>query len=288
MNASDLLNELPITVEPTASIEEAARHMERFGIRHLPVVKDGVLVGLMSDGDVLMATGRVRMSEQSEAAGRSGGGEAPRRAEQIMSSPVRTINPGVSLDHIVELLLAHKFSALPVMGDEGLRGIVTKADLVSWYERFCQAHPTNPTATCSVRSRMRHNVVTVPPDASAEFACERMLRANVQHLPVVEAGLLVGIVSDHDIRRVLGRTIRETGQERQAIDAHAANMPVREMMTPNPVTVAPSETMARAAELMITHRVGALPVVDEGLLAGIITDSDALHEIRSLVVCAAA
>jgi acetoin utilization protein AcuB len=288
MNASELLSELPITVEPTASLEEAARRMEQFRIHHLPVVRHGELVGLMSDGDLLMAATQARMSEHDGAAGRSGGDEVPRRAEQIMSTPVRTIGLGISLDHIVELLLAHKFSALPVMGDEGLQGMVTKTDLLRWYGRFCEAHPANPTARCRVRSRMRYNVVTVSPDVTAEAARERMARADVRHLPVVEANRPVGMVSDHDIRRVLGRKISEGGQERHAAYAPAANVPVGEMMTPDPVTIAPDATMARAAGLMVTHRVGALPVVDGGLLAGIITHSDALREVRSLVICAAA
>ena len=81
-------------------------------------------------------------------------------------------------------------------------------------------------------------------------------------MPVVLSGKLVGIVTDHDMRPHL-----ESVECKQ----------VKEIMTQDPKTVAPDNTLEEAAQILLNQKVGGLPVLDDGKLVGIITTSDMLQ-----------
>ena len=287
MNAFDLLSDSPATLAPSASIDEAIQCMEEARTRHLPVVKDGRVIGMVSQGDILLLIGRAHGREGSTGPAPANR-PLPTRVEQIMSAPVRTVGPSHSLDHIVELLLSQEFSALPVTDDEGLLGMITKSDLLRWYGDFCRDNPSNPSAGCFIRSRMQHNVVTVEAEGPAAAAYEELVRGGLPHHPVMTGKKLVGIVSDGDIRRALGWTCRAVEERNPPTEREQTGPPVDTIMSPQPMTIEPDQTMARAAGLMLEHRIGALPVVAGDALVGIITSLDVLRLIRSLVVCAAA
>jgi len=113
-----------------------------------------------------------------------------------------------------------------------------------------------------VRERMSSPVVTVSRDATHRQALELMQHERLRRLPVVDrTGRLVGIVAERDL--LLAAT-RYPG----------AGIEVGEVMTTKLVTATPAMDLAGAARLMLEHRVGGLPVVEDGSLVGIITESD--------------
>ena len=95
-----------------------------------------------------------------------------------------------------------------------------------------------------------------------------------RQMPVLNKGKLVGIVTDRDVRLVMNSPIVLHGrwQDEDILDRVTAES----CMTPNPVTVTPETPAYRAAEMLGTYKFGALPVVDEGSLVGIITVTDFL------------
>ncbi len=107
--------------------------------------------------------------------------------------------------------------------------------------------------------------MTVAPDTPLEVVWEMMEREDVRQLPVVERERLVGIITERDVRTVLRSDLFEIG---------SAEM----VMTENPITVTPNLPLYRAAEMLRAYKFGALPVVDEGRLVGIISVSDFLEE----------
>ncbi len=124
---------------------------------------------------------------------------------------------------------------------------------------------------------MSRNVVTVEPDDSLHHAAELMSEHRVSGLPVVAAGRLVGVLTESDFLRL------STGKGRRrwldavfgARDYPESATEVGDMMTPNPVTVAPDRRLRDAARIMIDANVKRLPVVDaEGVLRGIISRAD--------------
>jgi CBS domain-containing protein len=103
-----------------------------------------------------------------------------------------------------------------------------------------------------------------------------MLERRIRHLPVTdEGGLLVGIVTDRDIR--LNLPSQATSLSVWEINHLLARLTVQKVMTQSVLTVGPDRGAKDAAQLMLDHTIGALPVVDGGRLVGIVTETDLLR-----------
>lgn len=114
---------------------------------------------------------------------------------------------------------------------------------------------------------MTRNPVTVKPQDTLAIAQEKMTAGHFRRVPVVQDGVLVGILTDRDIRRHAGV------EERTKVQA---------VMTETPLTVSPSTPVEEAARLMLTHQISGLPVLDNRKLVGIITTSDILKAFLEL------
>ncbi|HEX7901864.1 MAG TPA: CBS domain-containing protein [Planctomycetota bacterium] len=118
-----------------------------------------------------------------------------------------------------------------------------------------------------VRNWMSSPAVTIPPAASAAAAMEVMTGRKVRRLPVVEGWGLRGIVTLSDL--------------------HADRRPdasVEDVMTSDPLTVVPDDTLESAAKIMLERQVSGLPVLDaERRVAGIITESDVFRALCDLL-----
>jgi acetoin utilization protein AcuB len=125
---------------------------------------------------------------------------------------------------------------------------------------------------------MTRDVVTVSPDDEIDTAQTLMARYRIRHLPViVENGLLVGIVTDRDIRSAMPSKVLSEN-EREDQHRRLAAMKVKDIMTRDPVTVSPAQTLQDAILMMQKVKVGAFPVVDnEGRLKGMISIRDLMR-----------
>jgi CBS domain-containing protein len=116
-----------------------------------------------------------------------------------------------------------------------------------------------------VSQLMTSDVFTVRPGDLVDLAASLMDWEHLRHVPVEdESGRLVGLISHRSFLRLVARG-HAKGEELKA---------VRELMTPDPVTIHSSASTLEAVEMMRNNTVGCLPVVDDGRLVGIITESD--------------
>jgi len=123
---------------------------------------------------------------------------------------------------------------------------------------------------------MRSPVVTLAPQASVDEALDLLRRRGVRHLPVVSAdGQLVGMVSDRDI---LGHLAGVTENYRRQ-DPQDGGTPVASVMKSPVLTASPDTDVRYIARLFVEQRIGALPIVTDGELAGIIARSDVLSAV---------
>jgi CBS domain-containing protein len=123
---------------------------------------------------------------------------------------------------------------------------------------------------------MTASPITVPPDTPVLDARHLMLERRIRHLPVTdEGGLLIGIVTDRDIR--LNLPSQATSLSVWEINHLLARLTVDKVMTQSVLTVGPDRGAKDAAQLMLDHTIGALPVVDGGRLVGIVTETDLLR-----------
>lgn len=113
---------------------------------------------------------------------------------------------------------------------------------------------------------MRSPVVTIGPEESARVAWSRMQRKRIRHLVVVDAGRLIGALSERDLGGAGGAAVRR-------------GRIVRELMTKQVVSAKPGTTLRQAANLMRGRLIGSLPVLEDGRVVGIVTATDVLEEL---------
>jgi len=131
-----------------------------------------------------------------------------------------------------------------------------------------------------VRDLMSENPMTVTPDTGMLEARQRMLEHRIRHLVVTEDRRVAGIVTDRDIR--LNLPSPASSLSVWEMNFLLAKLTVRDIMTRAVVIVDPKRSAAEAAHIMLTHKIGALPVIEGERLVGIITESDFLRVVAGL------
>jgi acetoin utilization protein AcuB len=128
-----------------------------------------------------------------------------------------------------------------------------------------------------IRDIMTWNVVTVSSDTPIMEARKIMNAHNIRRLPVIDKGKLVGMVSRDGITRASPSPA--TSLSAWEINYLLAKMTVKDIMSRNLVTVSPATTVESAVALAQNKGVGALPVVEDGTLVGIVTTDDFFYKI---------
>jgi len=124
---------------------------------------------------------------------------------------------------------------------------------------------------------MTENVLAVETYDSIAIARQVMAKHRVNQLPVLDNDLLVGIVTDRDIRDAYPTSMMI--DQTRAIDSFAEKVTVEEVMSHDVLIVRPETPLATAVGLLRKHRIGSLPVVKNKTLMGIITRSDILDYV---------
>jgi acetoin utilization protein AcuB len=127
----------------------------------------------------------------------------------------------------------------------------------------------------TVRDYMASKVQTLTPDDSMDAAMVLVRSRRIRHIPIVENGSLVGIVTDRDLKRVMPSPL--TGADQATYEMVAETTTVRQIMTRSPTTIAPEAPLREAVRILCDRKFGALPVVADGVLVGIITETDLLR-----------
>ena len=120
---------------------------------------------------------------------------------------------------------------------------------------------------------MTRNPLSVSPSETVGQADELMAENRIRQLPVVQDCALVGIITDRDLRSFLSGSLLSAPEERE----HALGTRISDVMTTDPLTLAPDDELQEAVELLLEEKVGGVPVVDESEgLVGIVTYVDLL------------
>ena len=123
-----------------------------------------------------------------------------------------------------------------------------------------------------VRNWMASNPITVTSQTTLPKVRQIMLDHHLRHLPVVNEDKLVGVVTWRDIYRAEAWDGVDFGG--YDLTSLLERLTAKEFMSYKPVTISPTATIGEAAYLMAEHKISGLPVVDEGKLVGIITETD--------------
>lgn len=124
-----------------------------------------------------------------------------------------------------------------------------------------------------VKDLMTGEIITVTPKTSLKEAHRLMNNHRIRRLPVVDRDQVVGIITLGDVREA--EPSGATSLTVWEINYLLSELTVQKVMTRNPTTVSPDDTVARAAGLMLEGRISGLPVVDDkGKIVGIISEAD--------------
>ncbi len=133
--------------------------------------------------------------------------------------------------------------------------------------------PETNESTRSVAAVMNPVFASVQSEELMDLVHDVMCLGRVRHLPVVDGGRLVGVVSQRDLLAAgLSQALEFDGTQRRRFLRSVA---VSDVMSGAPITAGADLSLEGAAKLMLAHRIGCLPVVDEkGVPVGIVTETD--------------
>jgi CBS domain-containing protein len=164
MQAADIMTRHVVSVQPETTILQAADLMLRHGISGLPVVQsDGRVVGIVTEGDFLRRTetgtqrkrprwvqfliGPGRLAEEYVRS-------SSRRIEDVMTHAVHTIGEDTPVSDVVELMERHRIKRLPVLRDDKLVGIVSRANLLHALASLARETKSTSADDVAIRERL--------------------------------------------------------------------------------------------------------------------------------------
>jgi len=132
-----------------------------------------------------------------------------------------------------------------------------------------------------VKDWMTPDPKTVEEDDPVKTAVTLVVENRIRHLPVVRGGTLVGIISDRDLKRAMPSVV--AGATAEEYQAFMEETPVEQAMTSNPISCAPDTDLIDLVREFCQKKVGAVPVVEDGRLVGIVTQTDMMEAFLMLL-----
>jgi acetoin utilization protein AcuB len=132
----------------------------------------------------------------------------------------------------------------------------------------------------TVKQVMTADPVTLGPEDTLMRAVEVMRQKGIRRIPIVVADTLVGLLAEGDLKRAQPSALSDSQEEFNRV---MDGTPVSRIMIQNPITVREDTLLAEAAQALHNTKFGALPVVRDGRLVGILTDTDILRCLVDLL-----
>jgi acetoin utilization protein AcuB len=126
-----------------------------------------------------------------------------------------------------------------------------------------------------VRKKMKKDLFTITKDERMTVAKKIIKEKNIRHLPVVDGKKLIGLVTNMDIRKA--EASPATSLEIRELHYLLDKLTVGEIMTRNVITISPDISIEEATTLLHDNKIGCLPVVEDGVLVGMITENDVME-----------
>jgi CBS domain-containing protein len=132
----------------------------------------------------------------------------------------------------------------------------------------------------AVREIMMGSPVSLKPEDTLDMANDVISFGRIRHIPVVDSGRLVGLLSERDLLGAAASRI--FGLRQKSRSALLKSLLIKDVMKKRVVTVQPDTKIKEAAHLMAEKKIGCLPVLSEGVLVGLVTTTDVLRYVEDL------
>ena len=264
MQIKNLMSEDLITVDKDQNLSDALKLFRKHNVSRLPVVNHKELVGIISERDIATKLGSSK--SESMPASRF-------HISSVMVKDVITVPETMQLGEVAKIMLDNGIGSVPVMKDDEMVGIVSKADFVTLAVGIA-------FDKIAVKEIMTKDVVAVAPTDRLVHARRQMMDANVGRLPVIDDDELVGMITSKDLMRAFidfRKNVPEKYQKTQIKEVF-----VEDIMSSNPSYVSKEMSISEVSNIMMETGYNGLPVVEEGKVVGIITQTDILRLIEKL------
>lgn len=258
-----------ISVPQTMSILGAVETMTRWGFRRLPIVDAGSrkLRGIVTSGDVINFLGGgdkfnlVQVKHDGNLL--SAVNESIR---SIMTTQVTSLPDTSSLRDAINIITGKMIGGIPILHpNQVLAGIVTERDVLTVL--------AGEKVACTVEEIMSRSLRVTDPDCPIGKVTREMTTYRFRRLPVVSDDVLYGIITTTDIMKYLGSK-RVFEQLVTGDIAEVMALPVRTLVSGNLYTTTPDKSVNQAAAEMVKKNAGALPVIEDARLIGLVTEFD--------------
>jgi CBS domain-containing protein len=132
----------------------------------------------------------------------------------------------------------------------------------------------------TVREIMMGSPVTLTPDDTLDLANDVISLGRIRHLPVIQEGKLVGLLSERDLIGAAANRI--FGLKQKSRSALLKSELVKNIMKKRVVTVTPDTPIKDAARLMADKKIGCVPVISDGTLVGLVTTTNILRYLEAI------
>jgi PAS domain S-box-containing protein len=252
LDVGDIMSRDVASVSPGSTVVSAAEIMSSSNISCIVVSDNGCISGIVTETDML---------KKAVAEGRD---FSSMKIEQIMSSPVRSVARNLSVMEASKIMEVEKIRRLVIMDEKKPVGIITQSDLVRALASY--------TLSKEVSEIMTSDVTVVASSETVKAAAEFMASQDISCLVVIDDDSVVGIFTERDLLK------RVVAAKRNPARTH-----MKDVMT-SPVITVPSDcSVLSARRLLEKTSIRRLVVVDDDNLRGVITQTDILKAIKTML-----
>ncbi len=258
-----------VTMPSTTGIYEAIKKMAKEGFRRIPLANPATqrIEGIATASDVVDYLGG---GEKFGIIQRKYDGNFFKAINEpiklIMTKKVITIKTSAKVSEALDLMKERNLGGLPVVDEENrIKAIITERDIASLF--------ADRISGVTVAQLMSQKVVTALPRTTIFEAEKTMMTQGFRRLPIISDGKVLGIITTMDVVRFFGSG-KVFEYLRSGTIIQVLNNPALEIAAKTVTTVTPEADVGQAAKIMQEKNIGALPVVKNGKLVGMITERD--------------
>jgi len=257
MKVKDFMTKDVISVDKDVNLKQVLKLMKKHDITKIPVVEDKKLIGIVSDNIIAYKLGSIR---------KKGVPASRLHASSVTDKDIECISPDSDIKKILKKVGKPGPTMLIVAEGEKILGVLTKADLLPLVK-----------SKKPIKEIMKKNLFTVSSDDRVIHARRIMIDNDIARLPVIDEGELVGMISDNEIMFAIAKLKKSfsIGKQKHQLE----ELLVRDVMKKSVIWTEPNMTISNAAKVMQKTDIGALPILKDNKLIGMVSRTDLLNTI---------
>ena len=265
-----------VKIYPTTTIRDALTTMNDTGIRRISVVDAGSnrVEGVITSMDIVdFIGGGSKYNLVKSKHDRNLYAAINEPVKEIMTTEPVCVKETANLKDVINTFIEKNVGGMPVVDkDHKLVSMITERDVLKHLKEDIDK-------TEKIDKYMTKNPIIATGGERLKDVARTMLRNGFRRLPVISEDKLVGMITSTDFIRLLGSDWAfehlKTGNVREI-----TNVRIKDIMVKDVITIDEDTTLYDAVEIMINNNIGALPVVHNGKLIGILTEKDAVSYFK--------